>query len=174
MQAGASSATGGAVAKVENPSKSSKRIADWIKSIGELQKVIPKPPLCQICQRSVMCFEMLFVTCHKDEAKSSHGAKTTMSMVIIDQPAGMCAKSIVHCGWLGCGLQRCCATSLVLAVHRAGKVALASKATLLVSYHCQLTHLFLVCVKLINRHARLIVHTMTHQGGSVDADHQSW
>lgn len=38
MQAGASQAAG-IVAKVENPAKNSKRITDWIKSIGNLQKV---------------------------------------------------------------------------------------------------------------------------------------
>lgn len=35
-QAGAGA---GVVAKVENPAKNSKRITDWIKSIGNLQKV---------------------------------------------------------------------------------------------------------------------------------------
>lgn len=39
MQAGANTAAG-EVAKVENPAKNSKRITDWIKSIGNLQKVI--------------------------------------------------------------------------------------------------------------------------------------
>ena len=38
MQAGANTAAG-VVAKVENPTKNSKRITDWIKSIGNLQKV---------------------------------------------------------------------------------------------------------------------------------------
>lgn len=50
MQAGASNAAGGAVAKVENPGKSGKRISDWIKSIGELQKVTLKP----VCAMSVV------------------------------------------------------------------------------------------------------------------------
>ncbi|KAL3155076.1 hypothetical protein ABBQ38_011140 [Trebouxia sp. C0009 RCD-2024] len=39
-QAGASQAAG-IVAKVENPAKNSKRITDWIKSIGNLQKAKP-------------------------------------------------------------------------------------------------------------------------------------
>lgn len=45
MQAGAS-ATAGVVAKVENPAKNSKRITDWIRSIGNLQKVTPPMFLC--------------------------------------------------------------------------------------------------------------------------------
>lgn len=38
MQAGGNT-TAGVVAKVENPTKNSKRITDWVKSIGNLQKV---------------------------------------------------------------------------------------------------------------------------------------
>lgn len=38
MQAGANTAAG-VVAKVEDPAQNSKRITDWIKSIGNLQKV---------------------------------------------------------------------------------------------------------------------------------------
>lgn len=40
-QAGASSGAASTVAKVEDPAKNSKRITDWIKSIGDLQKGKP-------------------------------------------------------------------------------------------------------------------------------------
>ena len=39
VQAGAGSSLPHAVAKVEDPAKNSKRITDWVKSIGDLQKV---------------------------------------------------------------------------------------------------------------------------------------
>ncbi|KAA6417609.1 MAG: intraflagellar transport 46 protein, partial [Trebouxia sp. A1-2] len=41
MQAGVSSGAANMVAKVEDPAKNSKRITDWIKSIGDLQKGKP-------------------------------------------------------------------------------------------------------------------------------------
>lgn len=44
MQAGANTAAG-EVAKVETPARNSKRITDWIKSIGNLQKVLLTGPL---------------------------------------------------------------------------------------------------------------------------------
>jgi fatty acid-binding protein DegV len=44
MQAGVSSGAASTVAKVEDLAKNGKRITDWIKSIGDLQKVVPCSP----------------------------------------------------------------------------------------------------------------------------------
>ena len=60
MQAGNSTAAVATVSKVQDPAKNGKRITDWIKSIGDLQKVHRSQQASLLCDAVLaVCFAML-------------------------------------------------------------------------------------------------------------------